>query len=137
MKGDIVVVRSGAYTGDSAMITKEWENSIAGFDMIFRPNENALPKYIATILLSQYILDYQLIPSRSRAAQPHLNAEELGSVVVALPELEEQLEIVNYLAHELIRIDEIKFTTEKTIALLEERRKTLISAVVTGQIEIP
>lgn len=35
--GDIVVVRSGAYTGDVAMISKEWEGSVARF----KPNSRS------------------------------------------------------------------------------------------------
>src|SRR2546423_5263284 len=32
--GEIIVVRSGAYTGDSAIVSKEYQGSIAGYDMV-------------------------------------------------------------------------------------------------------
>lgn len=36
-EGDIIVVRSGAYTGDVAMIPKNWEGAVGGYDLIIRP----------------------------------------------------------------------------------------------------
>ncbi len=41
---DIVVVRSGAYTGDSAIITKEYDGSVAGYDMVVRIKKGS-PKF--------------------------------------------------------------------------------------------
>jgi type I restriction enzyme, S subunit len=134
--GDIIVVRSGAYTGDSAIVTEEWENAIAGFDMILRPNSRVIPKFIATILLSSYVLDNQLLPLRIRAAQPHLNSEELGSVMVFLPSLGEQQEILEFLSIESKKIDMLTDATEKSIKLLKERRSSIITAAVTNQLEI-
>ena len=49
---DILVVRSGAYTGDSAIVPAKWEGSIAGYDMVYT-TESALPEYIAFNLLSK------------------------------------------------------------------------------------
>lgn len=36
-EGDLIVVRSGAYTGDVAMITQGWEGAVGGYDLIVRP----------------------------------------------------------------------------------------------------
>ncbi|MGN6297382.1 MAG: restriction endonuclease subunit S [Ginsengibacter sp.] len=135
--GDIIVVRSGAYTGDSAIVTEEWENAIAGFDMIIRPNKKIIPKFLATILLSSYVLNNQLLPLRVRAAQPHLNSEELGSVTVFLPALDEQQEILKFLSIETDKIDALGNATKASIKLLKERRSTIITAAVTGDIQIP
>lgn len=136
-RGDIIVVRSGAYTGDSAIVTKEWEDAIAGFDMILRPNEKVIPEFLAIILLCSYVLNYQILPLRIRAAQPHLNAEELGGITVLLPNKDEQREIVNYLEFNLSKIRKIEVTTQKSIDLLKERRVSLIKDAISGQVEIP
>lgn len=37
-EGDIIVVRSGAYTGDVGLVTKKWEGSVAGYDLIVSSN---------------------------------------------------------------------------------------------------
>lgn len=36
--GEILVVRSGAYTGDSAIVTDEWEGAAPGYDLRITPS---------------------------------------------------------------------------------------------------
>lgn len=133
---DIIVVRSGAYTGDSAIISNEWENAIAGFDMILRLYKSVFAKFISFCLLSGYVLDAQIDTMSNRAAQSHLNAEELGSVTIVLPPFVEQQGIVDYIKTETKKLDMLKAATERTISLLKERRASLIAAAVTGQIAV-
>ena len=52
--------------------------------MVITPT-NIEAKFLAFGLLANYILEYQLIPLSMRAAQPHLNSEELGITFVLLP----------------------------------------------------
>src|SRR5262249_20911172 len=101
--GDIIVVRSGAYTGDSALVTSDWVGGVAGFDIVVRVNRYANPQFVAFSILSSSVLEQQIDPIRSRAAQPHLNAEELGDVELMLPPLDEQHAIANYLDRETLR----------------------------------
>jgi type I restriction enzyme S subunit len=68
-EGEILVVRSGAYTGDSALITNAWAGSAPGYDLRVTPI-GAYPAYIAYCLLSKVALD-QVDLAKSRAAQPH------------------------------------------------------------------
>lgn len=133
-KGDIIIVRSGAYTADSAIITEEYENSIAGFDMVIRAKNSLFNKYLSYVLLSDYMLNKQLVPMRVRAAQPHLNAEEVGSTALVLPPLEEQASIVKHLEmfiqHNEESINLVNFSTE----LLKEKRIAIIAAAVNGEL---
>ena len=76
-EGEIIVVRSGAYTADSAIIPKAYDGAVAGYDMVVAAN-GALSEFVAAALLCTYVLDRQLVISSMRSAQPHLNAEELG-----------------------------------------------------------
>ena len=133
---DIIVVRSGAYTADSAIIPEEFDGTIAGYDMVVRAH-NANSRLIAFILLSNYVLNNQLFLRRLRAAQPHLNAEELGETLILLPpSATEQDDLVRYIEGETSRIDQTISQTEKQIELLNEYRTTLISEVVTGKIDV-
>jgi type I restriction enzyme S subunit len=54
-----------------------------------------------------------------------------------LPRREEQREIVAYIAAETTKLDTLHAATQRTIALLRERRAALIGAAVTGQIPVP
>ncbi|MDE0561560.1 restriction endonuclease subunit S, partial [Algoriphagus sp. NF] len=133
---DIIVVRSGAYTADSAIIPSKYDGAVTGYDMVFRCNENFFPKFVAFGLLSDYILKRQLIMHSLRAAQPHLNREELGETIIAVPSFEEQKTIVQKIETECSAIEAKKAKTQKLINLLTEYRTALISEVVTGKIKV-
>jgi len=132
---DILVVRSGAYTGDSAIVPTQWEGSIAGYDMVYTA-EGASPEYIAFNLLSKHVLNGQIYLAKNRAAQPHLNAEELGDVVVALPPPDEQVEIVAYIEKSMKKLV-IQFElVNGVVERLHEYRSSLITNAVTGKIDV-
>ncbi|MCF6148430.1 MAG: hypothetical protein E3K37_07200 [Candidatus Kuenenia sp.] len=134
-ENDIIVVRSGAYTGDSAIIPKKYEGAITGYDMVVRVI-TADPIFISYCLLSNYVLINQLYLHRLRAAQPHLNKDELGEAFLLLPTFKEQQSIVWHIETETQKIDATVSKIEKEIELLQEYRTALISEVVTGKIKV-
>jgi len=127
---EILVVRSGAYTGDSAIVPTEYEGAVAGYDMVVHV-VGAIPKYIAYGLLSIPVLKHQIDLCRMRAAQPHLNAKDLGDCLFAVPPLHEQLAIATFLDRKTDEIDAVIAKKERLIALLHEERQALISRAVT------
>nr|WP_237437452.1 restriction endonuclease subunit S [Alteraurantiacibacter aestuarii] len=58
-------------------------------------------------------------------------------ISIGLPPLDEQRKIAKMQAQEASKIDRLASATERSIALLKERRSALIAAAVTGQIDIP
>lgn len=50
--------------------------------------------------------------------------------------MEEQRKICDFLTDELRRLDELNDEASKAISLLQERRAALISAAVTGKIDV-
>ena len=99
-------------------------------------SKGAQPHFIAKVFLSRYLRDEQLIPTSTRSAQPHLNAEELGAALVLLPPLPEQQAIVEYLETATARIDTAIVRAKRQIELVEEYRTRLISDVVTGKLDV-
>lgn len=128
--GDIIVVRSGAYTGDSAIIRDEHCPSIAGFDMVARAH-GVSPDFLQYALLSEYLKSNQIDLEKMRAAQPHLNAEELGACFVLVPPIQEQRELVDFLDQATKRIDALVEKKTRFIELLREKRQALITHAVT------
>ncbi len=133
--GEIIVVRSGAYTGDSAIVPPDFDGAIAGFDMVVSVI-NCEASYVAFALLSTYMLNYQIELARKRAAQPHLNSEQLGGFTFLEPPSHEQKNIINHLKITIVHIAKQLEKTKKTIAILEEYRTALITAAVTGKIDV-
>ena len=132
---DIIVVRSGAYTGDSAIIPPEYDGAIAGYDMVVRPRR-VKASFLAWALLSRFVLEAQIEVESMRAAQPHLNAEELGTVLILLPPDSEQCAIAAFLDQETARIDALVTKVRNAIDRLRELRVALISSAVTGKIDV-
>jgi len=126
---EIIVVRSGAYTGDSAIIPKEYAGSVTGYDMVFTP-KYINPKFIAFSILSNYIFKDQLVIASLRAAQPHLNKEELGNTLVSIPPFSEQTAIANYLDLKASAIDRKIALSEQKILHYQQLRKSLINETV-------
>lgn len=131
--GEIIVVRSGAYTGDSAIVPPDVEGAVAGYDMVVTVTR-ASPRFIAYCLLSRYVLEGQLLLLTLRSAQPHLNAQELGCVLIALPPTRKDQEaIADFLDVKLAEVRNVIASIETQIATLTAFRKSLIHECVTGQ----
>jgi type I restriction enzyme S subunit len=70
------------------------------------------------------------------AAQPGLSVENLNLLKIVIPPLVEQKEIEEYLDIQTAKIDKTIELAEKGIELIKERRTALISAAVTGKIDV-
>lgn len=64
------------------------------------------------------------------------NVEEIRSLVVVHPSKEEQTAIATFLDTETAKFDALTEEANRAIALLQERRAALISAAVTGKIDV-
>ena len=60
----------------------------------------------------------------------------IASWLVPLPSLNEQIAIVAFLDAEAVKLDALCVEANRTVALLKERRSALITAAVTGQIDV-
>jgi type I restriction enzyme S subunit len=65
-----------------------------------------------------------------------INVEEVRNLVVPMPPAEEQVEIARVLDRKLAKFEELTSEAEAAIGLLQERRSALISAAVTGKIDV-
>ena len=116
---EIIVVRSGAYTADSAIIPIAYAGAVTGYDMVMTIT-GALPKFMAFALLASYLRDDQLIVASTRSAQPHLNAQELGASLILVPSLPEQAAIVAYLEQATTDTNAALARPHRQIELLQE-----------------
>jgi type I restriction enzyme S subunit len=70
------------------------------------------------------------------STRDRINLGILASTLVPVPPLAEQLQIVEYLEEATSRLDALNSATERTVALLKERRAALSAAAVTGRMEV-
>ncbi len=92
-------------------------------------------EYLFWYLLSEPFSDFAVQESQ-RVAMPKLNRETLADAAIPLPSVEEQLEIVEFLKRKTASVDSLAEHTGGHISRLREYRSSLISAAVTGQLDI-
>ena len=65
-----------------------------------------------------------------------MNQEKTKEIWIAAPPLKEQIAIVEVLDAKTAKLDALVTEAEQAISLLQERRTALISAAVTGKIDL-
>ena len=121
--GELIIVRSGVNSGDTCVITSEYSNHYAGYDIIITLKENVInPIFINTLLNTNY-MNTIIKPLTARAAQPHLNSEQVQSLPIILPLLPLQkqfAEIVQRVEKSKIRLQSQLAETETLFKALQQ-----------------
>jgi type I restriction enzyme S subunit len=94
---------------------------------------NMLPMYLLHVLVASYEWNREAGRGGNQAA---LNCELIGEIRVPVPSRAEQEAIARFLNAESGKLDTLQVEAERAITLLKERRAALISAAVTGQIDV-
>lgn len=135
-KGDVLVVQTGAGTGDVGLVTEREEGFNCHALIILQPNPSYLcGEYLSFVLQSDYGYS-KLFSIRTGGMHPHLNCGEVQFVKVPLPPLGEQSSITSYIRSQIEKIDNLIMKQNIAISLMQERRTALISAAVTGKIDV-
>jgi predicted nucleotidyltransferase len=130
--GDILVVRSGAYTGDVALVTKEWEGAVAGYDLIVTPSDTIDSKFLTYYLLSSSVQKRHFVGLKVRSAQPHLNSSQVEETPIPILPLPEQQKIAEILSTVDERLELLRTRKEK----LEKIKKGLMNDLLTGKVRV-
>jgi type I restriction enzyme S subunit len=133
--GDLLVSEGGD-VGRSCLWLAEldacyFQNSVNRVRSKNNNSTNFLRYWISTIKSKGYI---DVICNKSTIA--HFTTEKVSAVTVPLPPPNEQAKIEKYIDHETAKIDNLINEQKKLIELLQERRAALISAAVTGKIDV-
>lgn len=133
-QGDVLIVQTGDI-GKVAVVPPDFGESSCHALQIARVRPKLLSgEYLGAFLSSR--LGYQSLLARATGAMhPHLEAG-IRSTPIVVPPLEIQAEIVVEVESQTAKIDALIAETEKFIELARERRSALITAAVTGQIDV-
>ncbi len=135
--GDVLLARRGATVGKSFIYSSVWGNAcFAGYLIRARLNRDIfLSKFFAyccqTNFYWQYIASVQI-----QATIQNVSAEKYANFVFPCPSVTQQYEIVTYLDSLTSKIDALVDRAEQAILLQKEHRSALISAAVTGKIDV-
>lgn len=102
----------------------------------FLPKDSGVSiDFLEWLIQSKYFYE-QILLLVTGTAQFNVSSNQVESCIVSLPPQDEQYEIVLHLAAEVKRLEDLQAEAQRAIDLLKERRSALISAAVTGKIDV-
>ena len=134
-QNDILLVSRGATVGRVAVVDTDVEFCLLGSVILLKPKSKISSLYLFYSLKNRLVQDYFLYSSQS-SAQQAIYLEKVASVYLAMPTIEEQIVIVDFIETEIACIDTKITKTKRIIELQKEYRTALISEVVTGKIKV-
>lgn len=135
-KDDLVLNRLKAHLGVFALAPMEGVIS-PDYTVLHLNQDRIIPKYAEYLLKSNACR--KELRTRVRGIVEgfwRLYTEDLGSIPVCLPDIDEQKEILDYVKDYEEKSNQMIGKLEKEIELLREYRTRLISDVVTGQMDV-
>lgn len=134
-RGDLLVVKLGASTGQVAIVDTDERFNIWVPLAAVRCNDEALPKFVYYVFQSDYFVR-QMELSWTFGTQQTLGVQTIEKLRILLPPIAEQREIVKFLDTIYDNVGSKIENVEKMIEKLEEYKKSLIYEVVTGKKEV-
>lgn len=133
--GDVLFTRE-APAGEACLAPSDIQFCLGQRMMYLRPNANLITsEFVLNSVYSPLVRSF--IEGKSRGSTvSHLRVGEIGELPILLPPLREQHEICKRLR--LIESEHQRLISQSSLAvtLLRERRAALISAAVTGKIDV-
>ncbi len=133
---DVLVIIAGATTGLCSVLPENLLPANTNQAVSFiRPKNKDYAEFIAHWLETTFAQSI-IWQGAVQAAQPNLSMEDLGNIPIPIPPEEEAMNMVAGLEMELSKLRRLSDLAEDKIRLLHERRAALISAAVTGKIDV-
>lgn len=132
-QGDIVTVRVGA-PGVSAVVPAECDGGNCASVMLIRKGD--FDSDWLCFSMNSRIVRYQVEIVQYGAAQEQFNIGHAVDFWIPTPPVPEQVQISDYLNKEVAAFEGLISAALNSIDLLRERRSALISAAVTGKIDV-
>ena len=108
---EIIIVRSGANTGDTCVVTDEYRDQYAGYDIIITLNlEIANPVFFNELMNTHY-MQAIIKPLTVRSAQPHINSEQVQNLPMLVVPLQEQEQFAAFVE----QTDKSKFVIQQAL----------------------
>ncbi|WP_180186578.1 restriction endonuclease subunit S [Acinetobacter sp. YH01012] len=130
-KNYIVFPKRGAAIFTNKVNVIEVDSVIDPNLMGWKIGKQGITEYFALLLKTRGLDDIADV-----STVPQINNKHIAPEKFPLPPLSEQCEIVKFVGMELTKFDEMILKAESAIQLMQERRTALISAAVTGKIDV-
>lgn len=127
---EVLVVRSGAYTGDVAQVTDKWAGAVAGYDLVITPAAGWSGEFIEQFLLTPFVQRTYFESQKGRAGQPHLNSTQLE----ATPAFNPPESLQNEFAKQVRAVRSLRDQCIENAERLEQVFTVLLQHAFAGQL---
>lgn len=139
-KGQIVVSRANTreLVGSAALVHDDFPRLMLSDKLYaFTVTRDAVPEYVLQVLNTRKVRDLiGMEASGSSPSMQNVSQADLLNIPMPLPSMSSQREAVAAIVHATGRIDRLVSESLRFIELAKERRAALITAAVTGQIDV-
>ena len=135
---DVLVCRLDGPVGRACLVPDLDSRMITSVDnAILKPSEYFDPRFIVYTMSSNLWLEWiQAICRVGGGFRFRISRLQLGDLRLPVPPVEEQRAIADNLDAHFLKLDRLEDEAQLTISILQERRSALISAAVTGKIDV-
>lgn len=135
--GDILLTRKGSL-GNACLIPEGIDRGVIDSDTIrVRVDYDVIsPRFLVLVLHEAHYAHEQIISVRRGAVLGGLNTATIADIVLCVPPQEEQIGLVEQIRMRQQKSDVLLGRVSDAIAQLQELRSALISAAVTGKIDV-
>ncbi|MCM3491164.1 restriction endonuclease subunit S [Alkalihalophilus marmarensis] len=131
IQGDILTVRTG-YPGISCVVPQQMDGAHTFTTLVSRPNKEQVDSHYLSRYINSETGKKFVIGGKAGGAQQNLNVAIMKNLPVALPQIEEQREIVK-----IINSIDYKLVTEKEkYSKLQTIKKSLMQVLLTGKVRV-
>lgn len=136
--GDVIITKDSETADDigiPAYVPQNLPGVVCGYHLTIIRSHGVEGEFLFRLLQAQSTKAYFFVEV-SGITRFGLGQDTINNIVVPIPSQEEQQLLCRWISQETTRIDTLISKTERSIELLKERRSALITAAVTGQIDV-
>ncbi len=138
--GDVLFTRTSETVEDigvaSTCLCSIPRSTFAGFLIRLRPDDGILSPQYSTYLFRNQGVQEHFSGTMNMVTRASLSQDVLKMLPICIPPLREQQEIAEFITEKVDLFHSLIGEVERGIELLQERRTALISAAVTGKIDV-
>ena len=137
---DVVITKDSEDWSDigvPSLVVESASDLVCGYHLaIIRPQESALVGTFLLRTLQSCVVNQQFQIAATGVTRYGLPKSAIGEAWLPIPPLQEQQTIADFLDHKTAKIDELTTKIGAAIERLQEYRSALITAAVTGKIDV-
>lgn len=137
--GDVLISRANTreLVGSCAVVARDYPNLLL-CDKLYRVgcSERVTSDFLAALVTVYGRRAVEIEATGASSSMVNIAQSVILDLLVAVPGTDEQVEIISRISAATNRIERLREKTERSIDLLKERRSALITAAVTGQIDL-